>query len=76
MQLLNAFKTLFSVLVALAAMGTGSSLAPPTQSQSSPTAKSKSPTCPGRATWKCHLAGCLFLWHYSERLYTYRLVAL
>ena len=46
MQLLNAFKTLFSVLVALAAMGTGSSLAPPTQSQSSPTAKSKSPTCP------------------------------
>src|SRR6266404_4430212 len=26
----------------------------------------------GCATWKRHLAGFLFLWHYSERLYTYR----
>jgi transposase len=31
---------------------------------------------PGWATWKGHLAGFLFLWHYSERLYTYRIVAL
>jgi hypothetical protein len=30
----------------------------------------------GCATWKGHLAGFLFLWHHSERLYTYRLVAL
>jgi hypothetical protein len=30
----------------------------------------------GRATWKGHLAGSLFLWHDSERLYTYRIVAL
>ncbi len=26
----------------------------------------------GWATWRCHLAGFLFLWHVSERLYTYR----
>src|SRR5260370_15568539 len=26
----------------------------------------------GWATWRCHLAGFLFLWHCSERLYTYR----
>ena len=30
----------------------------------------------GRATSKCHLAGFLFLWHDSERLYTHRLLAL
>jgi hypothetical protein len=30
----------------------------------------------GWATWKGHLAGFLFLWHDSERLYTYRLIAL
>src|SRR5438132_1735770 len=27
----------------------------------------------GCATWKRHLAGFLFLWHCSERIYTYRL---
>src|SRR6266403_959852 len=26
----------------------------------------------GWATWRCHLARFLFLWHVSERLYTYR----
>src|SRR5437879_6528130 len=26
----------------------------------------------GWATWRCHLAGFLFLWHVSVRLYTYR----
>jgi glucose/arabinose dehydrogenase/mono/diheme cytochrome c family protein len=46
MQLFDTLKTLFSVLVALAAMGTGGSLAPSIQSQSSPTAESKSQTCP------------------------------
>ena len=30
----------------------------------------------GRATCKEYLAGFLFLWHYSERLYTYRIDAI
>jgi hypothetical protein len=30
----------------------------------------------GRVTWMGRLTGFLFLWHVSERLYTYRLVAL
>jgi hypothetical protein len=28
--------------------------------------------CPGWATYRCHVAGFLFLWHRSERLCTYR----
>jgi hypothetical protein len=33
-------------------------------------------TAAGWATWKGHLASFLFLWHDSERLCTYRLIAL
>src|SRR5260221_2730354 len=45
MQLSNAFKTLLSSLVALAAMCVGSSLAP-AQKQSNPGAEAKSQACP------------------------------